>query len=243
VASAKPPKVPGGSIADRVSGSQLLELLKSALNPKPSEYVALVAHDFDKSPFAVLVATVLSQNTNDKNSIAAYLKLRSKVGASLKAVLEASEEGLAEAIRVSGLARRKAKTIKSLAKKVAELGGEEALLTMDARKLREELLSVSGVGPKTVDVFLSLYRREPFFAVDTHAARIAARWGLVAERASYDEISKKLLELFGGEYAEEAHRLLIALGRKYCKARKPLCSECPVAKYCPSYEASAAGRS
>jgi endonuclease-3 len=71
------------------------------------------------------------------------------------------------------------------------------------------------------------------FAVDTHAMRIAKRWGLVGEKAGYDEVSKALLEFFGPEKAEEAHRLIIALGRRYCTARNPRCSECPLRDICP----------
>ncbi|MEM4971993.1 MAG: hypothetical protein QXE01_12160, partial [Sulfolobales archaeon] len=81
----------------------------------------------------------------------------------------------------------------------------------------------------------SVVRGAPYFAVDTHAMRIAIRWGLVSRR-SYEEASKALLEFFGGERAEEAHRLLIALGRRYCRSRNPLCGECPINIYCPSYE-------
>ncbi len=71
------------------------------------------------------------------------------------------------------------------------------------------------------------------FAVDTHAMRVALRWGL-ARRRDYMEVSRALLEYFGAERAEEAHRLLIALGRRVCKARSPRCWECPLASYCPS---------
>jgi endonuclease-3 len=223
------------SIAVKASGREVLERLRRALRVDWRDYVALVAERLDKSPFAVLVAVILSQNTNDKNSIKAYMELRRRVGVKVEDVLRAGEEEIVEAIRVAGLPRQKARAIKELALKVAEWGGEEYLLSEDPRVLRDKLLSIKGVGPKTVDVFLSLVRRAPgVFAVDTHAARIARRWGLVGPKASYDEVSRALYQFFGEGVSEEAHRLLIALGRRYCRARNPLCGECPVRDLCPS---------
>jgi len=68
-------------------------------------------------------------------------------------------------------------------------------------------------------------------------------WGLVGEKAGYDETSRALLHFFGPEYSEEAHRLLIALGRTYCKARNPDCSRCPLRDICPYPQGCTAERS
>ncbi|MFZ8793743.1 MAG: endonuclease III domain-containing protein, partial [Acidilobaceae archaeon] len=176
---------------------------------------------------------ILSQNTSDRNSIKAFLTLRERVGVRLEDILGASVDDIASSIRVAGLWRQKAETIKRVAEHVARLGGEDFLLREDPFRVREELLKVKGVGFKTVDVFLSVVRRAPVFAVDTHAMRVALRWGL-ARRRDYMEVSRALLDYFGAERAEEAHRLLIALGRRVCKARSPRCWECPLASYCPS---------
>jgi len=223
------------SIADRASGKEVYRRLSSALKPDWREYVVLVADklDGDKHPFAVLAAIILSQNTSDKNSIKAYYRLREEIGVSPEAILSAPLEKLVEAIRPAGLPNQKARSLKEAAKKILEAGGERILLEMPWEKLREFLLTIPGVGEKTVDVFLSVKRRAPVFAVDTHALRIAKRWGLVPQKAGYKEASKALLEFFGPEISEEAHRLIIALGRRYCKARRPLCNECPLRDICP----------
>ncbi|MCE4603406.1 MAG: endonuclease III [Aeropyrum sp.] len=224
-----------GSIAEKASGSEVLERLRKSLSPRWDEYVALVSYRVDKDPFAVLVSIVLSQNTNDKNSIKAYLKLRENVGVSVNDIMEASENSIIESIKIAGLARQKAKTLKELAKAVHSWGGPDYLLREDPSILRKKLIGIPGVGPKTADVFLSLVRKaRGVFAVDTHAARIAKRWGLVGEKAGYDEVSQSLIRFFGDENNEEAHRLLIALGRKYCAARRPRCVECPLKDICPS---------
>jgi len=221
------------SIADVISGDEVYTILSKVFRPSISEYVVLVANSMEEGVFPVLISIILSQNTNDRNSIRAFLRLKERVGVKLEDILRASIDEIALSIREAGLWRQKAETIKRVAETVARLGGEDFLLREDPFKVREELLKVKGVGFKTVDVFLSVIRRAPVFAVDTHAMRIALRWGL-AKRRSYKEVSRALLEYFKAERAEEAHRLIIALGRRVCKARKPRCWECPLANYCPS---------
>jgi len=222
------------SIADRASGEKVFNILKNTLKVDWRDYVVLVAHKLDGNPFAVLVAIILSQNTNDKNAIKAYMKLREKTSISPEKILSINKNELVETIRPAGLPKQKANAILELAKLVMRKGGNEWLSRGDPEEIRRELLKIPGIGKKTADVFLSFYRGYGgVFAVDTHAARIAKRWGLVSDRAGYDEISKALLRYFGPDKAEEAHRLLIALGRTYCKARNPRCDECPLRGLCP----------
>ena len=223
------------SIAEVASGEEVYRVLEEYLEDDWREYVALVAEKLDggRNPFAVLVGIILSQNTNDRNSIKAYMSLRERIGVRPEDIASADIREIEEAIRIAGLARQKSRALKEAAKKILEAGGEKVLLEMDWRDLRRLLLSIKGVGKKTADVFLSLVRGAPVFAVDTHAMRIARRWGLVGEKAGYDEVSRALLEFFGPERSEKAHRLIIALGRRYCRARNPLCDKCPLRRWCP----------
>ncbi len=237
------PKVSGGSncsIASRAPGDVVFDVLKNNLKVDWKDYVVLVAGKLDGNPFAVLAAIILSQNTSDRNSIKAYERLREKVGVRPQDIVSASPRDIIEAIRPAGLPKQKAEALIGVARLVLEHGGEKWLARAPPEELRRELLRVRGVGKKTVDVFLSFYRRyRGVFAVDTHAARIAKRWGLVRGNATYDEVSRALLEYFGPEKAEEAHRLLIALGRQYCRAKNPRCSECPLRGLCPWPEKAA----
>ncbi len=216
-----------------LTGEEVYRELSRRLRVRPEDYVVLVALERYGSPFLLLVSIILSQNTNDKNAIAALEEYVRKIGIRPEDAIRAGVEEVADAIRKAGLQEQKARAIVELARRLVEAGGEGILDEMDPRSLREWLLQIPGVGPKTVDVFLAVYRRVPVFAVDTHARRIAERWGLVRRRASYEEVSRALLEFFGPRLAEEAHRLLIALGREYCRARNPRCEECPLRKACP----------
>ena len=213
-----------------IDGKTTFEILKRAVEVRPSEFAAL--HAINDGPYALLVAIILSQNSNDKNTIAAYEDLKRATGLRPEAVLALGER-LAQVIRKAGMVRQKSSAILELSRLVIEKG-VKYLEEAPPEELRTALLSIRGVGSKTVDVFLSLYRRVPVFAVDTHARRIAARWGLVKPGAGYEEVSRALLEYFGPERADEAHRLVIAFGRAYCRARNPRCGECPLRAHCPS---------
>ena len=215
------------------NGETAFKVLSEKVKYDWKEYVVLVAKNEDKSPFAVLIAIILSQNTNDKNSIKAYRLLKERVGVTIDSILKASIEEIESSVKSAGMYRQKARTIKVLAEALKKAGGEEFLMEKSPEEVRSFLLRIRGIGKKTADVFLSVCRKAPYFAVDTHAARIAKRWGLVGDKASYDEISRALSDFFGKEKVEEAHRLLIALGRRYCLAKNPRCKECPLREICP----------
>ncbi len=217
-----------------IDGPSAFSIIKGALQVSPSEFAAL--HALRDGPYPLLIAIILSQNSNDKNAIAAYEELKKATGLRPEAVIALGDR-LPRVIRKAGMIRQKSNAILGLSRLVLELG-TRYLDEAPPDELRRRLLEIRGIGNKTVDVFLSLYRKVPVFAVDTHARRIAARWGLADPHASYEEVSRALLEYFGPERADEAHRLLIAFGRRFCRARNPRCKECPLRSFCPSSGAS-----
>ncbi|RLF15742.1 MAG: endonuclease III, partial [Thermoprotei archaeon] len=109
-----------------------------------------------KDPFQVLVITIISQNTNDKNTLRAYANLEAKGLVDPKSILEASEEELQEALKVAGLYRNKARKLKELASMVMEeYGGDlRRILDLPLEEARAKLLALPGVGYKTADVVL-----------------------------------------------------------------------------------------
>ena len=216
----------------RLSGGEVFRILREKVGYNEDDYVVLIAKRISKSPFLLLVSIILSQNTNDKNSIRALRRFIEMVGENCEEVTARNIRDIMEAIKPAGLYIQKARSIIELASRICEVG-EEYLLEAPIDELRRFLSSIEGVGPKTIDVFLSVARGEPVFAVDTHARRIAIRWGLVEDNASYNDVSRALLEFFGGDKAEESHRLLISLGRKYCRSKNPRCSKCPLRQACP----------
>jgi len=217
------------------NGHKVIELLeKSGLEIREDEFVSLVSKKLNGNPFALLVAIILSQNTTDKAAIYAYTRLHKLLRGNITPdrIIELGPELIELPIRPAGLFIQKSKWIVEVAKRIKELGGEKILVELPPDELRKILKKMPGIGKKTLDVFLSQMRGDQVFAVDTHAKRIAQRWCLI-NSSSYKKISLTLTEFFKGEDLVKAHKLVIALGRKWCTARNPKCQECPLREICP----------
>jgi endonuclease-3 len=96
----------------------------------------------------------------------------------------------------------------------------------------EELTSLPGIGRKTANVVLGTAFGKPAIFVDTHVRRLAGRLGLSFEDEP-ERIERDLRALLPPRgWTAFAHRL-IHHGRRICVARKPRCSACPLAPWCP----------
>lgn len=179
-----------------------------------------------RTPFELLVAVILSAQCTDErvNKVTARLFPRYDTPEKLGALTQTQLEAL---IHDCGLFHSKAKNI---------LATCQALSTQFASKVPEtmnELLSLPGVGRKTADVMMSVAFGKPAIAVDTHVFRVVHRLGL-SEGTTPLAVEQDLQKAIPKRQWGEAHHWFIWHGRKVCRARKPLCSECPVVDYCPS---------
>ena len=95
-----------------------------------------------------------------------------------------------------------------------------------------DLMSLSGVGPKTANVVLALGFNIPTIPVDTHVKRLAIRLGFAKKTDSLAIIEEKLMKYIAKESWINAHHLLILYGRNVCKAINPKCEECKLKEYC-----------
>ncbi|MHA1609402.1 MAG: endonuclease III domain-containing protein [Candidatus Njordarchaeales archaeon] len=215
-------------------GKEILKRISNVVNLDEELFVVDYVSD---DPFEKLVAIILSQNTSDKNAIKALNNLKEKVGLSRKAILEADLRVVEEALIPGGLYKEKAKRLKLIAEKVSE-DDLQRILSLPVEDARRELLNLPGVGKKTADVFLAIYGKRTI-GVDTHAARVAKRLGIVDSEAKYEDIRKALVEVFDFvDNYDIVHRYLIALGRKWCKSRRPKCESCPVSSLCKYHSKS-----
>jgi endonuclease-3 len=198
-----------------------------------------------KDGFECLVRTILSQNTSDVASQPAHDDLVARYGpvADLAANLaDAGHDELAETISSAGLYNQKSEVIRDAAAWVlSEFGSTEAFDEFvaggDPDDVRETLLSVSGVGPKTADcVLLFAGGQGGVFPVDTHVHRIARRMGLAPADADHEGVRAALEAAVPAEKCGFGHTAMIQFGREYCKARKPACLDdpeaCPLADQC-----------
>ncbi len=149
-------------------------------------------------------------------------------------IASAREAALVRILRPAGLARQKAPKIQRAAQAIVdEYGGTmDAFLRAPRETAREMLLALSGVGPKTADVWLSLVAGRDTMPVDTHIARLARRWHLVRPAASYAETTAMLKSQIPPRRRRGGHLALIFFGREICQARRPRCEVCPVYRWC-----------
>ncbi|NPA99756.1 MAG: hypothetical protein GXO10_00080 [Crenarchaeota archaeon] len=185
------------------------------------------------TPYELLILIVLSQNTSDRLAKRAFDNLISRFGRPLDPlkIIENPDEVIS-CIRISGMYRRKYETIRRISKLVLEKG-QSFLDNEDPHVIRNILLSIEGLGRKSVDVFLLFRRMYPTFPVDTHIRRISSRIPLV-EKVDYDSISSLFIRELDNDVKMlmTAHLVLIKHGREICKALYPRCDMCPLVDIC-----------
>ncbi len=186
----------------------------------------------------MLVQTILSQNTSDRNSGRAFERLLASFDG-WEDVANASVGRICEAIKAGGLGAVKAKYIKqSLVEIRARQNGFELdfLRKLPVDEARDWLRQLPGVGMKTASVVLLFSLGMSALPVDTHVFRVAKRLGLIDSKVSVEKAHRLLEGLVPSKDIYQFHVLLIEHGRKVCKAQRPRCRECVLGRLCPSYE-------
>jgi len=183
-----------------------------------------------KTPYQLLVATVLSAQCTDKRVNEVTPELFKKYGTPEK-MSKAKQKDIEKLIKSAGFFRVKAKNIKGLSiKLVNEFGGK-------VPKDLEKLVKLPGVGRKTANVVLGHAFGIPGITVDTHFGRLSRRFGWTKETDPV-KVEFAVQKLIPEREWTNLSQRLIWHGRRICTARKPKCSICPIAKLCPSYEAN-----
>lgn len=229
-----------------------------------------------RTQFEVIVGTYLTQNTSWKNVEQALRRLRSHASLNLKALNNISSRELETLIQPSGYFRQKAARLKLFVDFVGRRygGSLTRMFAQPTGKLREELLSLNGIGPETADSILLYAGQHPVFVVDAYARRIIDRHGILPAESPYDEIR----ELFESALADrarlgprkrtksknhednlfvpntshapspmsrasrtpvaqvlnDAHALIVAVGKLYCFKSNPDCEQCPLRRFLPN---------
>jgi len=189
------------------------------------------------SPLAVLILTILSQNTTDVNSHRAYKSLTTTFP-SWEEVAAADIGDIAAAIRGGGLGDIKARHIKAA---LAEIRRQRGRLELDflsrlpLDEARDWLKKLPGVGIKTASCVLLFSLGMPALPVDTHVLRVARRLGLLPAKATAEQAHRTLEKLAPAGDVYPFHMLMIEHGRRVCKAQRPQCPRCTLGKICPSY--------
>ena len=189
-----------------------------AANPQPNTELEYT------SVFELLCAVLLSAQATDVGVNKATRRLFSVANTPHK-MLALGLQGLEAHIKTIGLYRSKARHLMETCRILIEQHGGEVPRT------RQALEALPGVGRKTANVVLNVAFGEPTLAVDTHIFRVGNRTGLAPGKTPY-EVEMQLMRRVPDTYLVNAHHWLILLGRYICQARKPLCVQCSVARYC-----------
>jgi endonuclease-3 len=187
-------------------------------------------------PFETLIHTILSQNTNDRNSDAAMRKLRKRYKITPAVLARAKVTDLIPCIRSAGLYRSKGPRIKEVSRIIHEEYRDRLapILNLPYTEAKEELMALPGVGPKTADILLAFCAKHPVIPVDTHVTRVTKRLGIAPRNATYEKVRTSLEALIPPKRRIPLHLSIIAFGREICRAPTPRCPNCPVNHKCPS---------
>jgi len=196
---------------------EALRLLKEAYpDAKPALHF--------RTPFELLVATMLSAQCTDKqvNKVTDVLYTKYATAEDFAAI---DYDTLEPYIHSCGFFRTKGQNILAMARILCEKYGGQVPKTMD------ELTALPGVGRKTANVVLANAFGVPAIAVDTHVFRVTNRIGL-AEAKDVEKTEQQLMENIPKEDWSAAHHWLIYHGRQVCSAQRPKCEACTLAGVC-----------
>ncbi|MBF0529993.1 MAG: endonuclease III domain-containing protein [Deltaproteobacteria bacterium] len=184
-----------------------------------------------QSPFEVMVGAVLTQNTAWTNVIKAITNLRTAGLLDPEGLHRVPSADLAQLIRPCGYYNVKTTRLKNLMDLIMRAGGGDPprLLAWPADRLREELLSVNGLGPETADSIVLYAAGYPKFVIDTYTRRILSRHALASGQESYGQLQALFEDHLPHDAAlfNEYHALLVRTGHLHCKP-EPRCGDCPL---------------
>lgn len=181
-----------------------------------------------RSPFKVLISTILSQRTKDANTHKASKALFEKYDTPEK-LASAPIEEVKEMVRPAGFYNVKSERVIEVARIVKEEYDGEVPEDL------APLMELPGVGRKTANCVLVYGFGEPAVPVDTHVHRISNRLG-IADTNTPEKTEEVLVQEVPREYWIEINRLMVEFGKNICRPRNPKCDICPLTDMCDYYE-------
>ncbi len=177
-----------------------------------------------RDPFRVLVSTIISLRTKDEVTLEASRRLF-KLASTPQKLRGLPVRAIEKAIYPAGFYKTKARTLKVIARTIAE---EHDNVVPDTI---EELLRFKGVGRKTATLVVSLGYGKQAICVDTHVHRVSNRLGLIDTKTP-DETEFALMDILPKKYWIGYNELLVSFGQQVCTPISPHCSSCGVARSC-----------
>ena len=189
---------------------------------------------YSTNEFTFAVAVILSAQATDKkvNEVTPELF---RIAPSPAKMLELGEDGIKKYIRVISFFNNKAKSIIGLSARLMdeENNADENYKFQKKFHNRDTLMKLPGIGQKTANVIMNVLWGAPNIGVDTHVFRLSHRFGWVDDLDNTPEkVEEKLLQKIPKKYHSMVNHVMVLHGRYICKAIRPKCAECPVARWC-----------
>lgn len=188
------------------------------------------------TPFEVMLGAILTQNTAWTNVEKAMASLREACELTPESILSLTPDRLEETIRSSGYFRQKSARLRSFCRFLMDRyeGDLSGMGGYDTGELREELLSLKGIGPETADSILLYALDRPVFVVDAYTIRLFFRLGLCDETAKYHVVQDLFMDnlVHNVRIFNEYHALIVLHCKSRCKTKFPLCAECSLRDFC-----------
>jgi len=184
----------------------------------------ILKNSFKRTPYTILMATLLSLRTKDENTAKVCAKLF-LIAKTPQEMLDIELSILEEIVKPTGMYRKKAETLKSVSDELIQRFNSKVPST------KQELLSLKGVGEKTANIVLNNAFNIPTIAVDTHLHRIPNLLNFINTK-NEKETLKELERLIPKEYWSRLNFTIVSFGQTVCLPRNPKCDVCPIYKYC-----------
>ncbi len=187
----------------------------------------------EKQQLEVIFGSILTQNTSWKNVEKAIKSLNKNKLIDVYRIIKIKNEKLAEIIKSSGYHNQKAKKLKNFCEFLLKKhdGKLELFFNQNIKDLRNELLSVNGIGPETADSIILFAAKKPIFVIDAYTKRIFQRIGCKEE--TYDDFQELFTQSLphNERLFNEYHALIVELGKNHCR-KVPVCINCPLKRFC-----------
>lgn len=193
-----------------------------------------------RTRFEVIVGAILTQSTSWSNVERAIAALRREKLLSPSGLERVAAPRLARVIRSSGYFNQKAHKLKAFVHFLHKHydGSMDKLFATPTPQLREQLLSVRGIGPETADSILLYAGNHPVFVVDAYTRRILERHKLADGKHSYEHIRQLFEQNLPASVPlfNEYHALIVHTGKHFCRKHAPECENCALRPFLPSSE-------
>jgi endonuclease-3 related protein len=190
--------------------------------------------------FEIIIGTILTQNTSWSNVEKVLENLKNKNMLDLNKIINTDIESIKTLMIPSGFFNQKSKRLKQLSDHIFKNynGDLNKFFCKDLNELRNELLSLNGIGPETADSILLYAGNYPIFVVDAYTKRLCERLSFNINIEYYDiqkyfqtELKKTYKSEKLTQVYNELHALIVHFAKDYCK-KKPNCKKCPLNKFC-----------